>query len=510
MNERRFSVPTGAGLIQPRLLLAAAVVVAIGGGLALAPEAAALLLAVVGLGLPFLWLVWQWPGFGLLGLTLVLVGLVPFPLPEVRLLGAGLETRDLALFALLGLAAVKGAAGGGRRAIPWWGAVGPLLALVGLAAFSALNGVLVHGAPLGLALRELRPFAYYLVAFVALAALGDRRQVVWLVVGLFLVADLVALVVVAQQALGTQQVLFEQMYAAGWEVRTMGGTGGVFGSARVVPPGHVFLTLMLVVAVALLPIARPGLVRALLAAQALAFGLASLLTYTRAQWLTLTIAVLVVLAFTPLPRQARAVRRAAAVVAATVLLVAGIGFVAPATGNAFLTLVADRALSVADPNDTLTTDSLQWRAYENEEALATYASHPVLGIGLGASYREPSLVRSEVEQNDWGLTRFIHNAYLYLLVKMGLLGPALFAWFALAFLGLGWRALGQMAQGVERRLLLGVLATFAGLLQWLWTQPHLFFPEGTAAIGLMLGLAMGLERLGRGAGAAPLRLGGGT
>jgi O-antigen ligase len=234
----------------------------------------------------------------------------------------------------------------------------------------------------------------------------------------------------------------------------------------------------------------------LLSAQFLFLVLGGLLTYTRAQWVATALALVMIVVLLPRRAMLQATRPVLGV-AAAFLLFAGVSAATQGGGDGFITLLSQRALSVTEPSSTLETESLQWRVYENEQALRAIAAHPVLGMGLGASYREPAVNRSEAEQVDWGLTRFIHNGYLYLTVKMGPLALALFLLFICGFLVLGWQAFRRMEDGVHRRLLLGVLASFVGLLQWLLTQPHVFFAEGTATIGLMVGLAIALSRLGR-------------
>jgi O-antigen ligase len=303
-------------------------------------------------------------------------------------------------------------------------------------------------------------------------------------------------VIIAQQYVGYGRVVYEAMYVTGWEVRTQIGGGG-FGLARVVPPGHVLLHLMTVLAFALLTMKNNSrLTTALLNAQFLFLALGGLLTYTRAQWLATALALGAIVVLLPRRSVFEGLKPLLGAGVA-LLLFAGVSAASQAGGSEFLALLSQRALSVTEPDATLATESLQWRAYENEQALRAISEHPVLGLGLGASYREPAVDRSEAEQVNWGLTRFVHNGYLYLTVKMGLPAPALFLLFVCGFLVLGWQAFGRMADGVHKRLLLGVLASFVGLLQWLLTQPHVFFAESTATIGLMVGLAITLGRLGR-------------
>ena len=81
-----------------------------------------------------------------------------------------------------------------------------------------------------------------------------------------------------------------------------------------------------------------------------------------------------------------------------------------------LQAVADRIGSVSREGGL--NSSLGWRFIEDEYALPKIAAHPFFGIGLGGEYK-PRLVALEAFTEQ---TRYIHNAYLGILLKMGVVG----------------------------------------------------------------------------------------
>jgi O-antigen ligase len=87
------------------------------------------------------------------------------------------------------------------------------------------------------------------------------------------------------------------------------------------------------------------------------------------------------------------------------------------------------------------------------------------------------------------LTRFMHNGYLYLAVKMGLPAAAVFAGFALSFLAAGVAAYRRVRGRWAGTLVLPVVAAFLGLLEWSIFEAHLMLAPGMAAVGLMVALA---------------------
>jgi O-antigen ligase len=120
-----------------------------------------------------------------------------------------------------------------------------------------------------------------------------------------------------------------------------------------------------------------------------------------------------------MPRGYRVLSTAAAVVSLGVLLFAAFGSSLGETGGG-LNAFATRFASVGD-YQYLKRTTLDDRFYENHNAIATLRTHPILGIGWGASYgaKLTRLQDGLVVEIDRG---FIHQQYLWLWLRTGLAG----------------------------------------------------------------------------------------
>ncbi|MFN8497376.1 MAG: O-antigen ligase family protein [Anaerolineae bacterium] len=475
--------------------------------LGVAPEVAPYAIAAVGLGIPAVWLLWRHPEVGLVTLILLTTTVVP---SDVRLPATSFELRDVLLLGMLALLAVRGLV---RKnlTLPWWRVSGPLIAFLGVALFSALYAIAYENVAPNTALNELRTATYYATFFVAAWGLVRRKQVWWLLIGLFLVADLTTSVVFLQQFPRTRDLVsLDATWYRGQQSETPSELGTwylaqqsdetvSFGALRVVPPGHVLLYLMATVAFCLMIAQGPSrLVRLVCALEFVFLGAGLLLTYTRAQWLASLTAL--ALAFLLLPSRHK--KRAIQTVAVTALAVVCIGGLSmggiqeQAKAIPFIGTLGARALSVLSPSDTLATDSLTWRIYETQTAMQAITDHPVLGVGLGNAYRGVTLFQ-DVGMGDEELTRFIHNAYLYITVKMGILGLLTFLWFYFAFLIHGWHQSQAVGDAPARAIIIALVCAGVGLLQWSLTTPHLFATESTVVVGLMAGVVAAIVAMER-------------
>ena len=130
-------------------------------------------------------------------------------------------------------------------------------------------------------------------------------------------------------------------------------------------------------------------IRAFCAGQLVYIGAGHVLTYTRSQWLALVLG----LGFMGLilaPRYWRYSFKAILIAASGVLVLASvwIGGQPEVPDTPFVTGVIDRFDSLLSPAETLATKSLQWRTFENGKALRAIQEQPLVGVGLGGSYRD--------------------------------------------------------------------------------------------------------------------------
>ena len=504
-TERAAALTRSFPTTRPALLLTwAFALVLLGGSVYLAPMKSSLLFALVAISVLSVWLVWHHPELGLLVVSFSTTGLVPRNLFSLPLAGLRLDPADIAVLGLLAVFVIQGLQRG-RMEFPQWSVSGPLMAFAGFAVFSALYARFYEGVNLGLVVGELRPAVYCLGCAIAAMMIARRRQLTILLAGLFMIADLTAGAVILEQFKSVQGIL--QLPPNGtWQINQLGGAGGGFGSVRVVPPGHVLVYLMAIIAFCLLlgPLQRRGL-RVFLALQLAFLSLGLVLTYTRAQWIASGIAVLLVCTFLPLAAKKKLGRFLLVAVPVVALAVGLFGAGLLSVGGAVVNrALVSRFTSLLAPDSTAGTASLEWRSFEVAAAGRALNEHPLVGVGPGNDYRDVTLLQGEASGWLWELggnsrlTRWVHDSYLYIAVKMGVVAAGVFLWFCLAFLVGGARAYASTPYGPAKFIVLAVVCSFAGLLEWAVFEAHFMLPAGMATVGLMLGIviAVASRRLG--------------
>jgi O-antigen ligase len=171
--------------------------------------------------------------------------------------------------------------------------------------------------------------------------------------------------------------------------------------------------------------------------------------------------------------------------------------------------IVERAGSLLTPFETAQTTSLQWRDFEVEKALQAIAKQPLTGVGLGNRYRALTVFMKEA--SGWWtrgsiaagevsrFTRYVHNSYVSIAVKMGIPGLIAILWFYAAVLFKGYRVFLDLPVSKHKGVVLGAWIGLSSLLIWCYFHAHLIKAESTPIIGLMAGLVGSIAYLhGRG------------
>jgi O-antigen ligase len=484
-------------------------------GLYLAPKLATLGLAILGLGLPIAFLCWYRPEVGLLILIFLASSFIPASIVDLRLpIGGGLDLRDLVLIGLFGVVCLQGLSRG-RLSVPWWPVGGPLLLFLIMAVFSAFYAIVLKHVELNWALGDLRILSLYTTFYITLWSIKRPEQLTILLIGLFIIANLTTTIIYLQQFFGADNLLLQAMMSTrDWRVYQQAG------AVRVIPAGQVLMHFMWFVALGLLLFARHNRgLRAFCVVQLLYVGGGHLLSYTRAQWVALFIGLVLVFIIL-VPRLKQNLAKAAVISCCAILLfVAGVIMGGPISDTAAMPFVAgisERFGSLLTPSETAGTGSLQWRAFEIEQALQAIREQPLTGVGLGNRYRELSayhgeasgrLTRGSIATGEVSrFTRYVHNSYGAIAVKMGIPGLLALLWFCAMALFKGLQVYRHMPDSKQKGMVLGILVAFAGLLVWSYFHAQLIKAESTGTIGIMLALVGSMDYLHRhGLGSHPIR-----
>jgi O-antigen ligase len=249
---------------------------------------------------------------------------------------------------------------------------------------------------------------------------------------MFMLATLVAAATIAQSILGDSV----RFLAGRLEAARVEGDVLLTESIRVIPPGQ---SIMMVAFIAIFTIlvlrpARPS--DALKFFQCGLIGLGIVVTFFRASWSVIALTVLLIGFLANGPERRRLVLWAiAAVLSVTVILLAVME--QPQSHGAILVRAALARASTLVNSGTYKdpSSSLRLRDYEYSYALPKILARPILGWGLGVSYRP-------LTSEDWpgyDGRRFIHNGHVYILLTTGVVGYGALLVFLLSILIRGLR-----------------------------------------------------------------------
>lgn len=443
---------------------------------------------------------WFSPIWMLIGLACLVFGILALKRPEIALLGilvatssivyedqlptipigiGSLHLPDLILLFLLGLICLRWLVEPGfkivRTPLDW-----PLLIFFGIMLLWTFIALFQSSVGFEPARRGIRILSYYLTFFVVTNLVRERRQLDFLLNGFFLLATIVAMVMVAQFILGNSVVLLPG------RVEDLNTQGVAYSDVtRILPPGLsiVFVAFVSTFCILVLEKFKPlGWLKFL---QFGLFGVAFFFTFLRSYWAALII-VFALLAFILRGDDRQKLINWMVVMCLAVVVLklvsnvlsSGTTGVIDAFTNRLSTVFSIKTFQGQD-------DSLNFRKTENEYALPQILSHPLTGVGIGANYRplDPIL--------DWDGTtdgrRSIHNGHLLILLQSGLFGYLSFIWLSLAFLMRGFKHWQSIANDRMRGVVLGFTLVYLAviiaamvnytLMQWHWMP----------VIGIMMG-----------------------
>ena len=128
------------------------------------------------------------------------------------------------------------------------------------------------------------------------------------------------------------------------------------------------------------------------------------------------------------------------------------------------------------------TGSYTFRQIENEYAVKEIKKHFVFGIGFTKPYRP------QVYYPEDNIRHFVHNGYLWILLKMGILGFIPFLWFSYLFVKRGLKNLHKINNTFYKGIVLGSVASYLGIAMGNLVAPHFTENWETAVLGLVFGV----------------------
>jgi len=127
--------------------------------------------------------------------------------------------------------------------------------------------------------------------------------------------------------------------------------------------------------------------------------------------------------------------------------------------------------------------SVMNRLEEYKALTSVIVKNPILGYGLGAEFYYYNIINVQ-DFKSW----YTHNAYLYLIFKLGLLGFITFFWFYFSHIYTGIKAFLISNNRFHKSVLLGIISIMLTFLPLSLTSPQ-FFQKNSLLI-LALGTAL--------------------
>jgi|GEM_PF-1643817 len=349
-----------------------------------------------------------------------------------------------------------------------------------VACFTAVR----FGVDFILTVPEARYIIFYLTFFLVTNLVRDGHALRWLFVALFIIATVTAVVTIAQAAVGSSVQLMPGM------VGSVNVADQEFvGINRVEAPGLVLVQFMLVAGFALLVMGR-GKIPPLVHAGILGLLLLSvILPFYRGIWVAALFSLALVFPVLSPGRKAGLI--VALLVAIPALLITGsvLESFGGKVGTYTVALVtrAESLVSGAAINNQ--GDTWNNRTEEVQDAMKSISRYPVFGIGYENQYRTAGRFR-----NDRGT--YVHNGYVSVLLKMGLVGFIPFIWMVSVFLMRGYRLWKQVRHPFFQAVALGLTLGFTGLLIANISDPRMVGNwKWTAVFGVVMGINEVIYRL---------------
>jgi len=293
---------------------------------------------------------------------------------------------------------------------------------MGTVIISAVISVYTYGVDISFVFRRLREVSYYLLFYLITSLVTEKRQIQFLIRGLFCIAMVVAVTMLVQAVVG------ESIQLMPGRVEVASTFGEEFDATRILPPGTTLVLVLLIMSICFVTFIKERSI--LKSGQFYIFmvlGIGIVLTYTRSYWITVLLAISLLLLIPSVKYKLRLLAMLAIVaILATTLITTFANFDKRFENTLFA--VSARVSSLFAGKDLTQSSSLESRQIENSYAIPLIERHPVLGIGLGNDYRPPIF-----GDNDT-ITYYIHNGYLWILTDMGILGLVSFMLFYGGFL----------------------------------------------------------------------------
>lgn len=362
----------------------------------------------------------------------------------------------------------------------------PLYLFYTAAIISVFRAVMFFGVDFNVVIRIFRIITYYLIFFVITNLLREKRQIKFVINGLFVVANIVGLSMIIQAIVGRSiRLLPGGLHAV-----------GLFAS-RIIPPGTTLIYIAFITAVCTIVFINRPILKSIHFYILPVIGTGILLTYFRSYW----VAIIFSLSIFMVLISKRSKKRYIACLLIAVILMSIFSFTLLSIGGRpkeQLISIFDRFTSLFTGKKIFHMETLNWRWIENKFALRQIVKHPLLGIGLGNDFRARTSYRAGaldpvVQYSSW----WLHNAYLWILMKMGLIGFLTFLWFYIRFLMRGFSNWKKIKDVTLKSAVTGFMLSGVGIMLIVSIEPLFMMWDSIIVIATIIGLTEAIIKINK-------------
>ena len=410
---------------------------------------------------------WKLPEYSALILMAGLAGIFP---PEI----VGHTATLIDISALILIVLIKYA----RKHQQWRPSIRPLVwpffFLILLVAVGTARALLYQSTPHNAVFNEIMPFLYWLLFPIIAISLDSPKRLKYFIVVVFIMAVYIALGQIIQ-ALFQVQLFFGGRFEI---AETLGRQYS--GVARSVTPGSFLLLFGLLTSVSFYIVKTQRILLLPLIALIVVFVLGLVFTFGRTLMGT-ALLVMLLMGFTL--GAARVYKLVGVIALVGALAIGGLAIVKP---NIYYAL-ADRVLSIG--SEVKSGDSLNYRRIENQVALKHIENSPLFGIGLGHDYRQGA-VQKDVDVG----ARYIHNGYLYILLKLGLFTFLAYVSFYTAALIYARKTIQLVHSPYDKGVAAAIFALMLMPIITSLTRPEWMSPASTAMFAICVAILAAFRR----------------
>lgn len=431
------------------------------------------------------------PELGILAFIILAIKIVPiWMLPDIRFAGGGIDIVDLGIFAvflvLFSHLILKKDFSRLFHPVSL-----PILIYFALACFSATLALL-KGVPSLRVFGELRTVFYFLIFFPVVYFVDADKKFSFLFMSLLIISILISFGAVANYFVDFP---FLNFFGFGSEDLRTAGVEAV-GVTRPSIPGTLLVFILFLSCVSFLVFTRQRKTFSLLGS--LLFGIPIFLRFSRNLWVSGFFAVVfVVLVYCWINRHSIGSIKFWLFLSGLSFLVTFYIFLLEnvTLQSQFLHAIRSRTASIFSSLERQ-DDTLHGRLLENQLALRKIRENPLEGIGLGNSYYAPQEVwgvRQSAFEED-GATRYIHNGWLYIPLKMGIPTLMVFIWLCVVFIRSNLADLSRTRGSIRIAFRVAFSAAFFGFLLQSLVANRFCEPKHMVVMGLLIGLTTALAR----------------